>query len=294
MQFTDKNIASILRVATFFIFFGRAYQFVFFDAPLRVLLWDQSIMTPFVKFFGGQEWNVYATNPQVDQLINWIQFSIGGIFVLAAISSILVSVKRMYLKWFIYLAIPFLVLLFLLQFKDRFYQMANFFEHAIQMFTPLVFIYFIGGHVRLGRIIQFSRILIAATFVSHGLYALGYYPQPGNFIDLVIGTFGWSESFARLFIKVAGWMDLVVVSAMFYKPLSNYAIWYMVGWGLLTAFARITAGVHIDFFFQSIHQSVYLSLFRLCHGLLPLALIGMNYLYNVRGETVSIQLKLDG
>ncbi len=44
----------------------------------------------------------------------------------------------------------------------------------------------------------------------------------------------------------------------------------MMFWGFATAFARLAAGFSQDFIAMSLHNSTYLVIYRLSHGLLPL------------------------
>jgi hypothetical protein len=91
--------------------------------------------------------------------------------------------------------------------------------------------------------IVLGRLAIAGTFIGHGLYAMGYYPVPGNFVDMVIIHLGVGESTARQLLFGMGCLDLFVAAGMvlpfrFARPFLVYA---MV-WGGITALARFRFG----------------------------------------------------
>ena len=52
-------------------------------------------------------------------------------------------------------------------------------------------------------------LLIAAVFIAHGLYAVGYYPIPGYFLGMVIDILGLTEQGARNFLLIAGILDFI-------------------------------------------------------------------------------------
>ena len=129
---------------------------------------------------------------------------------------------------------------------------------------------------RLGRTerVGFAvKALIATTFVAHGLYALGFYPVPGNFVDMTIFTLGVSETVARQLLFAAGVLDILAAVALFWPPTQSVACWYMIAWGLATALARVLAAFSPEAIGASLHQTLYLTIYRLPHGLLPLALL---------------------
>ena len=272
MRSQKDYILIVLTFAAFFVFAGRSYQFLFFDAPLRVLLWDQDLMEGPVRALLGIDWDSYATNYQVDYMINFVQILIGGLFGIAALSAFFIQRHYKSFRWFIYFGVLFLLILNALQFKDRFYQIPTFLEHITQVVTPVLLLLYVHQRNKIEIILWTGKITIASTFFSHGLYAIGFYPRPGKFIDLVIGTFHCSEDFAATFVLIAGWIDLAVAIAVLFRPFTRQALIYMTFWGLITAFSRVTSGVYLDFFWQSLHQNLHLTVYRLCHGLVPFAL----------------------
>ena len=93
--------------------------------------------------------------------------------------------------------------------------------------------------------------MIGITFLSHGLYAFGFYPVPGNFIDMTISIFGISETEARTFLWIAGIIDVLILPLLFVNKMLKIVVIYSVFWGFLTALARVFANFSIDFPLQN-------------------------------------------
>ncbi|PVW14328.1 hypothetical protein [Marixanthomonas spongiae] len=271
MNFSRKNTITLLKVCAFLIFIGRGYQFLFFDAPFRALLWDHGLMAGIVEGWFNTPWQDYVTNLTVD---SWIQRSIrinGALYVLAGIAALAINNKnKKWLKLPIIIGAVLLTVLSVLLMKAKFFHYAQFFEHAIQFATPLVLLMALNERISLQKITFTLKVLIAITFTSHGLYALGYYQVPGNFIDMTIASLGISENTTVTFLYIAGVLDLVLSVAIFIPKIARYALLYAFIWGIMTALARVVAGTYIDFFADSLHQSLHLTIYRIPHGLVPL------------------------
>ena len=275
-----ETSVKLLKLCTFLIFLGRGYQYLFFDAPFRALLWDESLLQPIIEGWFNTPWNDYVTNLKIDA---WIQKSIrinGIIFVLAAFSSLFIHSKNSkYLRIPIWVGGFFLVILSFLTMKEHFFHYAQFLEHAIQFGIPFLLLYGIKENSDLNHIKLFSKILIAVTFISHGLYALGYYPIPGYFIDMTINSLGVTEKTAVTLLLIAGILDILISIAIFIPKISKYVLLYAIIWGFLTALARMVGNFNTALFALSMHQSVYKVIFRLSHSLIPLLVFITEYRY---------------
>lgn len=166
------------------------------------------------------------------------------------------------------LSLAFLAFLYC---KEKFYHVGQFVEYAIQFLLPVLFIYFLQDRITLSKLNLLLKISIALTFSAHGMYAIGIYPQPGNFVDMVINIFHVSESAAKAFLKIAGVLDFLLSIAIFLPRISKYALIYAVIWGGLTALARVWAHFYWSFPLQSLHQNLFETIYRLPHALIPLA-----------------------
>lgn len=273
---TMKNSKAllILKISVFLIFIGRSWQHLFWDAPYRSFFWDESLLKPIIEGFFNTTWQDYATSSTTDNFIQRIIIGNGILYLIAAICTLTIrDVSKLWQRIPILIGGISLVILTILMTKEKFYHAAQFFEHSIQFGLPFVFLYNHMKKPNKTQLILALKILIAFTFFSHGLYAFGFYPVPGKFIDMVIQIFGCSEITAITFLYIAGILDFVIAVLIFIPKVSVYALWYAVAWGLLTAMARIVANFYFDFPIQSIHQNLYEVLYRLPHGLVPLIVI---------------------
>ncbi|MEO1416573.1 MAG: hypothetical protein AAFW00_14920 [Bacteroidota bacterium] len=152
------------------------------------------------------------------------------------------------------------------------YIVIQLFEHAIQFGTPLLMGYYLHQKLSTDRSIRWAKILIAITFLCHGLYALGVYAQPAHFLMMTQEILGVSTDEARVFLHVMGALDLWMVVALFVPSQQRAALIYAIIWGLLTAIARTWAfGVFKGpGWSHTLQEIVPQTVFRLAHGLLPL------------------------
>jgi hypothetical protein len=275
MHFKHSNIQLvqvILRLATFLLFAGRAWQHLFWDAPFRALLWDQHIMKNIVLFFRGGTWQEYVSSAATDRYIQ-TAITLFGIFY-AFMALVTLFIRRRHVKQFLWLYILSSIALVFLAFlytMEKFYHAGQFFEYAIQFTLPLLFWYSLTQRVKPGRLLLFMKIAIALTFSAHGFYAAGFYPQPGVFVDMFISILHVSELVAVKMLFLAGILDFVLSVSLFVPRLAKYALLYAALWGGLTAVARTWANFYFEFPLGSLHQNLYETLYRLPHMLVPLA-----------------------
>lgn len=261
----------ILFLASFLIFFGRSMQLILWDAPFRELIWDERLMKPIVHDIFGMSWQDYATDLSVDIKVQRTVQAIGWIILSGAISVILLyfSKKRIF-RIPIYIASTFVLLIVFMEFKEKFFHSAQIIEGTIQIFTPICFILLLTTKIR--HIKLFLKIIIGLTFLGHGLYAIGVYATPGNFVDMTIILLGVNEEQAKLFLHIVGWLDIIIFPLLFITKTIKPALWYAIIWGILTALARIIYYLELTNFELNSFFMVHDTLFRLAHGLVPLAL----------------------
>ncbi|MBP2832982.1 hypothetical protein J8281_12365 [Aquimarina sp. U1-2] len=274
----------ILHLSVFMIFFGRAWQHLFWDAPYRSFFWDEALLQPIVEGIFNTPWKDYVTSLTTD---NSIQASIrinGAIYLIASFCALYyIKSKVVWIRIPIWIGGISLLLLSVLLTKEKFYHSAQFFEHSIQFGLPFVLLLYHKNYNE-KRFILILKVLIAITFFSHGLYAFGFYPVPGKFVDMVIQIFGCTEATAKLFLYIAGILDFIIAVLIFIPRVSTYALWYAVVWGTLTALARVIANFYIDFPLHSIHQNLHQTIYRIPHGTVPLLVLilkgKLEYLYS--------------
>jgi hypothetical protein len=277
-----------LRVATFALFAGRAWQHLFWDAPFRSLLWDQELMEKLVLFLRGGTWQEYVTSAATDQFIQHTIVGFGIFYALMAVLTLIVTRKQLEKLTLLYILSSIaLVFLAFLYSKEKFFHAGQFFEYAIQFLLPLFFCYGVSRRIEFKKLLLLMKIAIALTFTAHGLYAIGYYPQPGAFVDMLLNIFSMEEATAKSILQIAGILDFVISITIFIPRLSNYSLIYAALWGGLTALARTWANFYIDFPLDSLHQNLYETIYRLPHMLVPLAALFIWQRHNLKVSDVT-------
>jgi len=262
----------ILKYSVFSVFIGRAYQHLFWDAPLRAFFWDEELLKFIIENILGIQWADYVSSVSFDLFLKYLAIALGVLYLGSAIITLIFNEKKKLQRIILVSGSIGLFFLSYLLMKEKFYRVSQFFEYSLQFSIPLILVYYNSAFLKKNLTI-ILKILIAIVFVSHGLFAIGYYPVPGHYLGMVINIFEVNESVARLFLQIAGVLDFLLAIFIFVPKLSKLALIYAVFWGLSTSFARILGGFYADFLFESIHLNLYQVIFRLPHGLIPLMLL---------------------
>ncbi|AXT61124.1 hypothetical protein D1816_12460 [Aquimarina sp. AD10] len=267
----DPRLISILRISTFLIFLGRAYQHLVWDPPYRTLLWDEAILKGIVENVFNTSWHEYVTSLAADTGIGLFTKTVGVLYLLCAIVALFIKPNMKRLGKAFLLGGSFgLLILAILYCKEKFLHVGQFFEYMIQFMSPVLFYMVLFTTIEFKKIRLIALIAIALTFSCHGLYAVGYYPRPGTFIDMTLNTLPISEPSAHAMLKIAGILDFVIAIAIFIPRISYPALIYAFIWGGLTAIARLVGHFHIEFLWNSFNQWTWEVLIRLPHALIPL------------------------
>lgn len=267
------STSTILRIACFCVFAGRAWQHLVWDAPFRTLLWDQELMQHIIESLTSMTWEQYTSSAQVDGYIQLAIRATGWLYAACAVLSLFINKNMKRTGYLLLGGAMSLSILAFLDFKEKFFEMGMLMEHLVQISAPLLLFAALFTDILKKRIILFAKIAVAITFIGHGLYAWGYYPQPGPFVDMLINILGFSESFARDFLKVAAVLDFIVAALIFIPRASRASLIYCIAWGGLTAIARIVSGFNSDFILQSLNQYTFEVMFRLSHALVPVFIL---------------------
>jgi len=263
----------LLRLLTFCVFAGRAWQHIFWDIPIRAFAWDENLLKTPVEALTNMTWKDYVTSMTVDAWLQGIAQGFGWLCVACAVAAWFVAPTRKWLGTLLKIGGIYLILLFLMYWKERFQSAGMFIEHTLQWTTPFMLAYAVFQQKNTEKFRFWIKVAIALTFIGHGLYAFGYYPVPGNFVEMMVGVFGMPDDTAMWWLKVAGVIDFVAAAALFIPFVMRPAIWYCILWGTLTAVARIVSNFTFDFPLYSLHQWLHESIFRLPHGGIPLLLL---------------------
>ncbi|WP_299365775.1 hypothetical protein [Winogradskyella sp.] len=283
----QKQSIKIILISCALVLFGRFYQFYFFGSPYRAFLWDESLLTPIVLYF-YDSWNAYATDPTINYRIELLTKIVAVIFLITSFIALFwFKVSSMIIKKsLIWISFVFLIFMALSMFKEKNYSWLPVFELSIQL-SPIVLLAFWKNIEKLSIsfLTNFLKIAIALTFIPHGLFAMGILPVPGHFIDMTISILKISEDEARIFLWVVGFID-VLGSILIFIPhrMVKFILYYFAFWGFVTAFARVYVGFIPELAGMTLHNSLFLTIYRLPHGLIPLATL---YLIRTNKLTVT-------
>ena len=235
-----------LKMASFGLFLGRGWQFLF---------WEQQV-------------SFWPHNPGLIHTIG-LALLIGAILVWIPQFN-----KPGFDNYLFVLAAP-LFLMSVVSWEEKDFMLAQLIEMTGQWITPVILWLALRNYS--SRVIgRWLKVAIALIFTGHGLYAAGIYPRPGNFYAMTQSILGVSYASAGMFLLAAGMMDLLVSAGIFIRSLSTYLLIYAVIWGLLTATARPLAYIDFSTFegmLNGLHEWLPAMVYRLSHGLLPLAAV---------------------
>lgn len=243
-----SKVILLIQLSSFLVFIGRAYQFFFFDTPFQAFVSNGSPVIPICAVF----------------------------LLLAALTSILwfeINLEKVK-KGVMIIGITILILIGLGLVKEKNYDVLQFFELTIQLACPLSLFFLSRQHPQPKfKLIFALKCAIALTFIAHGLFALGLPYLPDHFIDMTMSILPIVKRQASQLLLAAGLFDILASILLFFPKTVRYALFYMIIWGCLTALARIVSSLDSQFFLESLHNSAYLTIYRLPHGLLPLAVL---------------------
>ena len=272
-----RNFSSLLRWSVFTVFLGRAWQHLYWDAPYRSLLWDESLMSPIIEFLSGLTWETYVTSPVTEQNIILLIRITGILYLIIAGFSLWAKTDKLYFRILLWAGFINLVILALLYCKERFYSIGQFFEYSLQFGSPLFLLCWFRiekGKTSSALLIFWMKIAIALTFTCHGLYAIGYYSRPIGFMEMTMNILHVDEPTAIQFLQLAGILDFIVSIGIFmpYKW-SKYFLSYTVCWGFLTALARIWANFDLEWLDYVMMQWLHETIYRFPHFLIPASVL---------------------
>lgn len=267
-----KRIFLMLQIATVAVFLGRAWQHIYWDAPYRTLLWDENWMKPILTRLFGVSWEEYVSNS--DQTIQSIIISVGCFYILCALATIFIQKLKNIAVIILSLGGLSLIVLAALYCKERFFHIGQFFEYTLQWSSPFFLILLFYKQNVIPNIILLMKVVIALTFICHGLYAVGYYPRPVGFMDMTMNILRINDNQAVIFLKTAGILDFIAGVLLFFpKKISIIALLYCITWGFFTSIARVWAHFYPEFLSNFLLQWPHESLYRFPHFLIPLAVL---------------------
>lgn len=226
-----------------------------FDHPLLKILWNEE--------------HHQATSPVVSAM--------GILLMLLAVTPWLIRS----FKWSAIGLVIASALLFvdaLCRFYEKDLSVAMLVEMSLQWVTPLALFWAIRWSNRgqewnqRGSLywIGAMTVAIALTFIGHGWFAIGFSPVPPNFLSMTMELLRCSETFARHFLQVVGFLDFIAAIALFLPVTRKAGLLYMIVWGGATALARLLTIVDSSEDRFAIDQALAETLVRTSHWMMPL------------------------
>ena len=271
----------LLRASVALVLLGRAWQHLRYNTPLTALLWSPELFSGIAQSWFGMGWDAWSKSPVVLGSIKVIESAQGAVYLLGALAAVLpLGARRARSAQVAILLCSSvgLVVLAWLNYLDGKRHIAQPLELAIQCSLPAVLagVLRARGHLT-GAHQVWLRVAIAATFAGHGLYAIGYYEVPGQFVTMVMRSLHVSQHTALDVLKLAGAMDFVVAVGALVAPrlgrLGGAILLYATLWGTLTALARLWSFFRWDLAFERTAQWLHEAAMRLPHGLVPLLVL---------------------
>lgn len=231
--------------------------------------------------FGSNSYHLISKFSKEIQII-----SAFGLLFLGVVSSFSIKTLR---KTKIYFLFPFATIILLVASYSKFIKVGHLpeqiIEHSLQFFLPIFWFFTIQKTDRIDQKnwILILKIILALTFIGHGIFAIGWHKVPYNFIEMTSASLFLDESQAISFLFVMGIVDFIVAILLFFpnRLIQKVAVSYMICWGLITAFARMywqIDQIGTQFFWL---DNVPNTVFRLPNGLIPLFLWGILFKTNV-------------
>lgn len=267
----ERLVTLLLRLGAVALFLGRGWQHLFWDTPYRSVLWDQSLMEPLIVRLGG-DWERYVTSLEVDQLIQSAIYILGFLLLGAGLLLVFAWPRKKWRNLALWTGGIILLVFGIARIKEGYPHWVIALELAIQLSLPFL----LWGVTRFGFRRSWRLLCqwaVAFTFIGHGLLAADIYPVPGHFLSMTLSILEVEETGARLFLQVMGILDFVAAALILSgSVLGRYAALYAAAWGFITAVARVWAPFALMPLGNLLHQWLPETIFRLPHGLVPLAL----------------------
>lgn len=246
--------------------------------PLRALLWDEKLFSGAAQSFFGMDWDTWASSLEVDDGITRAIRVQAYLFFGFAIAALLPLRPRLLVPVQVAAALN-LGFLAWLKYHDSGMGIAMFVEHASQFLMPVILLLAVRGQ----RWVPLALVAMAATFIGHGLFAIGIpaeitwlnHPRPANFVEMtMLGLRLESETAAGRFLLTAGLLDLLAAGLIFVRGRPRVlGLCFMAFWGFTTALARPWAYYEPTAASETLLRWIPEFVYRVPHFALPLCLL---------------------
>lgn len=274
----NKLIFLLLQISTISVFIGRAWQHLTKGGPYRSFFLNDNTGRHLMEWYWGMDWISILKSVEVSQSLRFLGEGMGYVFISFAVLTLFIKVLPRSLSIIIlWTGAFFLAFIAFCLFIDKNWSWGQLFEYAAQVSSPILLYFYAFRSIKSSRFLLFLKIAVAITFICHGLYAIGYYPQPGRFIDMVINGLGVNQSMAKQILYVAGILDIIISIGLFFpqKWILLPSVIYALLWGLATTIARLWTNYYPALWEASLKQWTPEVLFRFPHWILPLIILLM-------------------
>jgi len=263
MYHREKNTANWASFCSFVAAMGQNIQL-----DVHTQRWRYFLAAILFALFAGRAVAVFVEQGLAPE---W-QVGLGSLLGLAAIATLFATPKRRIVGSVITAGFFSLLIAMVFHWIDHNFEIAQLLEWGIGLVLPVVFYLALYNLSAGSKLILIAKIGIAATFLGHGLYALGLHGSPLEFIEITQRTLHCSAEAANTFLLIMGSVDIVIAIAIFLPKVARIALLYAFVWGTATALARILAVPIEDSFLSHLGGNWQEFLFRVPHGGLPLLL----------------------
>ncbi|MEM9283077.1 MAG: hypothetical protein AAGA96_14720 [Verrucomicrobiota bacterium] len=265
---------SLLQISVSLTFLARGWLTWRWDSPIRGLIWHEDWWSGWLETRFDLPWSAFAKAS--DFYINAGLTILGVTLMLLALVPWLITRRRFRsLRWLLWLGTALLALDSFARWVDKNFDLGMGIEHALQIFAPAILFFIVSSRDRARIASWLLGIGSAFTFVGHGLYAIGFHPVPLSYQTMTMKLLRVENETAIRFLVGAGLLDFLAALALLFRPVRVIGLLYMVGWGFLTAMARIGSHLGMAQPLYGLDPWIAETLVRTTHWMLPLLLLGL-------------------
>ena len=280
--YLSPQTITLLKLSVFFIFLGLFLQYIFWKIPLADVLVTKDLMEPIVSKVSSLTWNEYLESDFVGKASAIYPMVVGWIFLILAFISVLLNHRSSRGSSFLIFGTLLILLHLLILYLSSDLAWHLFFKNATMFATPLLLNAALFSNMRDRRFIGWVRVVLAVTFIFHGINAIGFFQIPESYLYMIEQTLFLDHQTATQFLFVIGVIDIIVGVFVLIPMKIKFFLYYMVFWGLMTALARPVAYFDGSEFFPAMASSFYDFLVRLPNVILPLMIISLQRYYKRR------------
>lgn len=287
----DRFALFLLQLGVTLLLASRGWLTWKWDSPIRELFWEEKWWTPILANF-EITWDHYArtSDSWITPTLEWT-----GLFLMAtaALPWLAMIPRLRWTRWLLILPTLVLALDAFARWFSRDMQTGMAMEYALRILCPVVLLFLLrpGALLSSARLICMSWLLLIATaltFTGHGLYAMGYYDVPLNFRIMTSEIIPVSEATVLFLLKVAGWLDFVVVAMVLIPAIPKNQL---VAWLYMIVLITAIVGAIIFFSLEVTGWLGFLTVFLILAPFVPKArLLGLIYMMLWGGATTAARV----